>query len=256
MVGSRPVVEIMFMDFMTLTMDQLVNQAAKMHYVFGPDLRCPLVVRTASGAGRCYGPTHSQGFESWFVHTPGIKVVAPGNPADAKGLLKSAIRDDNPVVFIEHKLLYNTRGEVPDDHDVTVPLGQAARVREGRDVTIVAWSWMAHLALAAAKDLEEDEVDAEVIDMRTLSPMDIGTVAESARKTGRVLIVEEGPLTGGVGAEIGCRLFEEAYDYLDAPIRRLAGSDNPIPASPALESAMMPDIDRIADAVIDLLEGE
>lgn len=256
MVGSRPVVEIMFADFMTLTMDQLVNHAAKLHYVYAQQLRCPLVVRTACGAGRCYGPTHSQTFEAWFAHTPGLKVVAPSTPVDAKGLLKSAIRDDNPVIFLEHKLLYNVRADVAAGSDGRVPLGRSLRVTEGSDITIVAWSYMAHLAREAVAELAREDVSAELIDLRTLAPMDIETVSESVRKTGRVLIVEEGPRTGGVGAEIGARLFETAYDYLDAPLQRLAGSDNPIPASPALEGAMIPDVDRIVDAAIALVDRE
>lgn len=252
--GSRPVVEIMFMDFITLAMDQLVNQAAKLHYVFGPQARCPLVVRAVAGAGRCYGPTHSQSLEAWFVHTPGIKVVAPASPADAKGLMKTAIRDDNPVLFVEHKLLYSLRGEVPEEGDQAIPFGRARCVREGEDLTIVAWSWMSVEAGLAAQELEREGISAEVIDLRTLVPMDMETVVESARKTGRVLIVEEAPGTGGVGAEIGFRIFEQAYDYLDAPIRRLAAADTPIPASPVLEQALLPNRVRIAEAAFELVE--
>jgi pyruvate/2-oxoglutarate/acetoin dehydrogenase E1 component len=253
LVGSRPVVEIMFMDFLTLAMDQLVNQAAKLHYVFGPRAACPLVLRTAAGAGRSYGPTHSQMFDAWLINTPGLKVVAPATPADAKGLLKSAIRDNNPVVFIEHKLLYGTRGPVPDGEH-TIPLGQARVVGDGEDVTIVAWSAMARAAEEAVNELARAGLHAQLIDLRTLAPMDTAAMLTSARRTGRVLIVDEGPRTGGVSAEIGFRIFEGAHDYLDAPIRRLTAPDNPIPASPALEQAMLPNPARIADAAIALIE--
>ena len=254
--GSRPVVEIMFMDFITLAVDQLVNQAAKLRYVFGPQACCPLVLRTAGGGGRCYGPTHSQSLEAWFTHAPGLKVVAPATPADAKGLLKAAIRDDNPVVFMEHKLLYGTRGEVPDGADVTVPLGQARIARPGTDLTIIAWSWMASEAERAAEALAVQGISAEVVDLRTLVPLDIETVLTSVRKTHRVLIAHEACRTGGFGAEVGCRIFENAYDYLDAPLRRLAVPDVPLSASPVLEQAAMPDRHRIVQAAMELVGGE
>ena len=253
--GSRPVVEIMFMDFITLAVDQLVNQAAKLRYVFGPQACCPLVVRTVGGGGRCYGPTHSQSLEAWFTHAPGLKVVAPSNPADAKGLLKASIRDDNPVVFMEHKLLYGSRGDVAEGEDALVPLGQARIVRPGTDVTIIAWSWMAAEAERAAIALEAQGVSAEVVDLRTLVPLDIETVLTSVRKTHRVLIVQEASKTGGFGAEVGCRIFENVYDYLDAPLRRLAVPDVPLSASPVLEQAAMPDRHRIARAALELVAG-
>ena len=251
--GSRPVVEIMFMDFITLAVDQLVNQAAKLRYVFGRQARCPLVLRTVGGGGRCYGPTHSQSLEAWFTHAPGLKVVAPATPADAKGLLKAAIRDDNPVVFMEHKRLYGSRGDVPDGPDFTVPLGSARVATAGTDITIVAWSWMAAEAELAAADLQKEEIGAEVIDLRSLSPLDMPTVIASVKKTHRVLIVQEACRTGGFGAEIGCRIFEEAHDYLDAPIRRLATPDVPLSASPVLERAAIPDRGRIAQAAMELV---
>ncbi len=255
LVGSRPVVEIMFMDFITLAVDQMVNQAAKVRYVFGEQARCPLVLRTVGGGGRCYGPTHSQSLEAWFTHAPGLKVVAPATPADAKGLLKASIRDDNPVVFMEHKLLYGCRGDVPDGADVLVPLGQARLARTGSDITIIAWSWMAAEAERAAVDLEAQGVSAEVVDLRTLVPLDIETVMASVRKTHRVLIVQEACQTGGFGAEVACRVFEGAHDYLDAPIRRLATQDVPLSASPILERAAMPDRFRIAQAAAELVRG-
>jgi len=253
--GSRPVVEIMFMDFITLAVDQLVNQAAKLHYVFGDQARCPLVLRTVGGGGRCYGPTHSQSLEAWFTHTPGLKVVAPTTPADAKALLKAAIRDDNPVVFMEHKLLYGCRGEVPGGSNLTAPLGKARLARTGSDITMVAWSWMAQEAERAADDLQAQGVSAEVVDLRSLVPLDIESVTASVRKTHRVLIVQEAARTGGFGAEIGCRIFESVYDYLDAPLRRLTTPDVPLSASPVLERAAIPDRWRIAQAALELVRG-
>ncbi len=248
MTGCRPVVEIMFMDFMTLTVDQLVNQAAKLRYVFGEQMTCPLVVRTAGGGGKGYGPTHSQCLEAWFVHAPGLKVVAPATPADAKGMLKAAIRDPNPVVFMEHKLLYGQKGPVPVSADFVVPFGQARLVREGTDVTLVAWSWMAHQAELAAAELAELGVSAEVLDLRSLNPLDIESVVKSVKKTHRLLLVEEGTRTGGVSAEIGFQVFEHIYDYLDAPISRLTTPDIPLSASAVLEKAAIPDAARIVKA--------
>jgi pyruvate dehydrogenase E1 component beta subunit len=252
--GMRPVVEIMFMDFVTLTMDQLVNHAAKIRYMYGPQARVPLVVRTPAGGGRCYGATHSQSLEAWFLHAPGLKVVAPSTPADAKGLLAASIRDDNPVLFVEHKLLYATTGEVPEG-DLEIPLGRAAIRREGGDVTVVAYSHSALLAAAAAADLAERGIAAEVIDLRTLAPMDIDTVTASVRKTGRLVCVEEGSRTGGVGAEIAARVAEEAYEYLDAPIRRVAAVDAPLPFSPPLEAAALPGVGDIVAACERLVRG-
>lgn len=252
LLGSRPVVEIMFMDFITLAIDPLVNQAAKLRYVYGPQARCPLVVRAAAGGGRRYGPTHSQSFESWFVHTPGLKVVAPATPADAKGLLKASIRDDNPVIFIEQKSLYATRGPVAAGAGKPVPLGRARIAVRGDDVTLVGWGVGVVEAEQAAHALAEQDVYAEVVDLRTLSPLDMDTVSGSVRKTGRVVLVDESPRTGGVSAEIGCRIFEEVFDYLDAPIRRVTSPDIPLPASPVLEDAAMPNCDRIVQAVLEL----
>ncbi len=251
--GCRPVVEIMFMDFMGLVSDQLVNQAAKVRYIFGEQASCPLVLRTAGGGGRCYGATHSQTLESWFLHTPGIKIATPATPADAKGLLTAAVRDNNPVLFIEHKMLYPTRGPVPEGEHI-VEFGNARRVREGDDVTIVAWSWMSHEAEAAAAELEDCGVYADLFDLRTLAPLDLEAVTESVQETGRVMIVEEGCKTGGVGAEIAARLFERVYEYLDAPITRIASPDIPVPASPVLEKAMLPNRDKIVQAALSLVE--
>lgn len=252
--GCRPVVEIMFMDFMGLISDQLVNQAAKIRYVFGDQASCPLVIRTAAGGGRCYGATHSQTLEAWFLHTPGIRIATPATPADAKGLLAAAVRDSNPVLFIEHKMLYPTRGLVPEGEHL-LEFGKARHVRQGDDVTIVAWSWMSHEAEAAAGQLEDCGVHADLFDLRTLAPMDLDAVVASVQETGRVMIVEEGCRTGGVGAEIAARLFEHVYEYLDAPITRLASPDVPVPASPVLERAMLPNRDKIVNAALALVES-
>ncbi len=255
--GSRPVVEIMFMDFILLAFDQLANMAAKSRYVFGPHAACPLVIRTPGGGGRGYGPTHSQSLEALFAHIPGLKIVAPSTPADAKTLLKAAIRDDNPVLFVEHKLLYSLRGEVPARASSRVErLGKARVVRKGRDVTIVAWSWMTELARRAARDLAEAGVDAEVVDLRTLSPLDSETVMTSVARTGRLLIVEEGCRTGGFAAEIGFQAFESVFDRLDAPIRRVTCPDVPISASPVLEQAALPSQTAIAAAAAALMTDE
>ncbi len=249
--GSRPVVEIMFMDFITLAVDQLVNQAAKLHYLHG--LSCPLVVRTPTGGGRGYGATHSQCLERLFFGVPGLYLAAPATPADMAGLLMTAIRDPNPVIFLEHKLLYPLRWECPDEPFAPVPFGQARVARAGTDLTIVAWSWMAHLAERAAARLAEEDIAAEVIDLRTLSPLDRTTLCESVRRTGRALIVEEGPLTGGIGAELAAVLAAEAYDCLDAPIRRLASPDCPLPAARNLEAALIPDEAAIVAAARELV---
>ena len=246
--GLRPVVEIMFMDFLTLTMDQLANHAAKFRYMYGAQARVPLVVRTPAGGGRCYGATHSQSLEAWFLHVPGVKVVAPATPADAKALLTAAIIDDNPVLCVEHKLLYATTGPVPDAAEPAT-IGRAAVRRPGHDVTLVAYSYYVGVALQAAQQLVGEGIDAEVIDLRSLVPMDTETVMTSVRKTGRLVCIEEGTRTGGVGAEIAARVAEEAYEYLDAPIRRVAAADVPIPFSPALEPLALPQQDDIVRAV-------
>jgi pyruvate dehydrogenase E1 component beta subunit len=251
--GARPVVEIMFADFVTLAVDQLVNMAAKLHYIYGAT--CPLVVRLPIGAGRGYGATHSQTTERLFTGVPGLRIAAPSCAGDASALLRTAIRDPNPVLFLEHKLLYPLRWEVPDSPPDPLPLGRAAVTRAGTDVTIVAWSYMAFQALRAAEALAADDLSAEVVDLRTLCPLDMDTVIASATKTGRVLIVEEGPRTGGFAAEVACRIFEAAYDSLDAPIRRLAGPDSPVPAARNLEAAILPDVARIATAARELAEG-
>jgi len=246
--GMRPVAEIMFMDFLALAMDQLVNHAAKFYYMYGQQRPIPLVVRTPAGGGRGYGPTHSQSLEAWLLHTPGLKIACPATPADAKGLLKTAIRDDNPVMFIENKLLYGQKGEVPAG-EYLVPFGQARIAREGEHVTLVTYSRMVGEAEAAAAMLAEQGVELEVIDLRTLCPLDLDTVLASVAKTGRVALVEEGTCTGGVGAELGLRIVEQAFFDLEAPLLRIAGADVPIPCSTVLEKAVLPDRHTIAVAV-------
>ena len=250
--GLRPVVEIMFMDFIALAMDQIVNHAAKFRYQFGAQCSVPLTIRCPAGAGRGYGPTHSQSLERYFLATPGLVVIAPSTPADAKGLLKSAIRCDDPVIFIESKLLYATTGPVPAD-DYTTPIGKAAVTREGDDVTIVAYSRMAVEALKAAQALADHDVSAEVIDLRTIAPLDAATVTESVNKTGRVVVAEEGWLTGGIGAELVAQIAEKCFDYLSAPPRRVAAADVPVPASRTLEAAATPDAASIATAAAELV---
>ena len=248
--GSRPIVEIMFMDFVTLCVDQLVNMAAKLHYVYGQS--CPLVLRTAMGAGRSYGATHSQCLERLFTGIPGLKVVAGSDGPDCARLLLGALADPNPVIVLEHKLLYPVRFEEPAEPLAPVAPGSARVTRPGTDVTIVAWSYMAHLALQAATALAEEEIEAEVVDVRSLAPLDLPALISSAKKTGRVLVVEEGPVTGGVAAEIATRISEGAFGSLAAPVRRLAMPDIPVPSARELERAIMPSAASIADAARDL----
>jgi pyruvate dehydrogenase E1 component beta subunit len=247
-VGLRPVVEIMFIDFITLAMDQLVNHAAKLHYMSGGQLSIPLTVRVQCGVSGAMGAHHSQSLEAWLAHVPGLKVVMPADPADAKGLLKSAIRDDNPVVFIEHRGLYRSKGQVPDG-DETVLIGRAKLLRQGHQATIVALSSMVGAALAAADDLLAEGIAVEVIDPRTVSPLDIATIADSVKKTSRLLVVHEAVEQGGIGAEIIARTQQEVFYYLDSPIIRLAAPFAPVPASPTLEVQFLPDRKRIANAV-------
>ncbi len=245
--GLRPVAEIMFIDFVGVCMDQIVNQVAKVRYMLGGQVQVPLVIRTQGGGGKSYAAQHSQSLEAWFMHTPGLKVVMPATPADAKGLLKSAIRDDNPVLFIEHKLLYNEKGEVPEG-EYLVPLGQAQVVREGTALTIATYSRMVQYALQAAEVLSAEGIGAEIVDLRTLTPLDEETLLTSVQKTGRFLAVEEGHLTAGVGAELVARVTKHCFDYLDAPPERVAAADHPIPCAPGLEKATLPQPEDIAAA--------
>ncbi len=246
--GMRPVAEIMFGDLTALAMDQIANQAAKIHYMFGGQAKCPLVIRTPFGAGVNIASHHSQSLEAWFMHVPGLHVAVPSTPHDAKGLLKAAIRGNNPVVFCEHKLLYPIEGEVPEE-EYTVPFGAADVKREGADVTVVATLYMVHKAVNAAERLEEEGVSVEVVDPRTLTPLDKQTIIRSIKKTGRTVIVSEDCKTAGVSAEIAAVVAEEAIDYLDAPIKRVAEPDTPIPFSPPLEQYVIPDERAIIKAV-------
>ena len=246
--GLRPIVEIMFIDFITLAMDQLVNHAAKLHYMSGGQLKIPLTVRVQCGVGGNMGAHHSQSLESWLAHVPGLKVVMPSNPADAKGLLKAGIRDDNPVVFVEHRGLYWTRGEVPEG-DHVVPIGKAAVARNGDDLTIVATAKMLPATLEAAEELSSSGISVEVIDPRTLSPLDVGTIVYSVKKTSRLILVHEAVEQGGVAAEIATRVQKEALYYLDSPVARVAAPFAPVPASPALENSFVPTKVEIIRAV-------
>jgi pyruvate/2-oxoglutarate/acetoin dehydrogenase E1 component len=253
LMGMRPVAEIMFMDFTTIAMDQLVNQAAKLRFMFGGKAEVPLVLRTPAGSGTGAAAHHSQSLEAWFVHVPGLKVVMPSTPYDVKGLLLSSIRDNNPVVFVEHKLLYKTKGPVPEE-EYTIPLGVAEVKRPGRDLTIVATSIMVPRALQAAEALAEEGIEAEIVDPRTLQPLDDETIVGSIIKTGRALIAHEACKTGGVGAEIAATIAEsEAFNYLDAPIKRLAGLDIPVPYNRNLERHMVPQVENIIAAARDLV---
>lgn len=250
--GGRPVLEIMYMDFLTQTLDQLVNHAAKVRYMSGGQVKVPMVIRTQSGVGGLEGAQHCQALEAWLMHVPGLKVVCPFTAQDAKGLLKTSIRDDNPVVFVEHKGLYFKKGLVPEQ-EYLVPLGKAQVLHPGDDVTIIAYSRMCEIALDAAAELEQKGVNAEVVDLRSLAPLDVERIVESVKKTHRVVIVEEDCKTAGAGAEICSRIVEEAFDYLDAPVARVAGKDVPIPAAPNLEPLVIPrreDILRSVEAMM------
>jgi pyruvate dehydrogenase E1 component beta subunit len=250
MTGLRPVVELMTINFSLLAMDQIVNHMAKVHYMFGGQVTVPMVIRMPQGAGHQLGPTHSHCLEAFFLHVPGMLLAVPSTPADAKGLLKAAIRDDNPVVFIEHESLYGVKGEVSEDPDELLDFGQAAIRREGDDVTIVGISRMALTAQSAAKILaEEHDIEAEVIDPRTLRPLDLDTILDSVRKTNRCVVVEEGWPHGGVGANLAALITEQAFDHLDAPIARVTGADLPMPYSKPLEQIAVPHEPQIVDAV-------
>jgi pyruvate/2-oxoglutarate/acetoin dehydrogenase E1 component len=248
MVGLRPIVEMMTFNFALLALDQIVNSAAKMLYMSGGQFNIPVVIRGPGGAGHQLGAQHSQALESWFCHVPGLKVVMPSTPADAKGLLKTSIRDNNPVVFIESEVLYGTRGEVPEG-DHLVPLGVADIKRQGKDVTLIAHSRMVLLALEAAADLAKEGIEAEVIDPRTLRPLDSETLVQSVKKTNRAVVVEQGWPYCGVGAQIVDILQSRAFDYLDAPILRVTGADVPTPYAKNLEHLAFPDKQQVKDAV-------
>jgi pyruvate dehydrogenase E1 component beta subunit len=256
MTGLRPVVEIMTVNFALLAMDMIVNHAAAIPYMFGGQVRVPLVIRMPGGGGHQLGPTHSHSFEAMFLHFPGLLVACPSTPADAKGLLKAAIRDDNPVIFIEHETLYGSRGDVPEDGDHVLNFGEAAIRRAGSDVTIIGILRMAEIAQEAAKTLaNEHGADAEVIDPRTLRPLDLDTILDSVRKTNRAVIVEEGWPHGGVGANLAALISEQAFDHLDAPVQRVTGADVPMPYSKRLEQAAIPHAEHVVSAALATLEG-
>ena len=251
-VGMRPIAEMMTFNFSLLALDMIVNHAAKYRYMSGGQIRCPMVMRGPSGAAAQVAAQHSQAFESWFVHIPGLVVVMPSTPKDAKGLLKSAIRDDNPVIFMENEVLYNLKGEVPEA-EYTIPLGLGDVKRAGKDVTIVAWSRSVQYALQAAELLAKDGVEAEVVDPRTLRPLDEDVIFESVRKTNRCVVVEEGWRYAGFGAEIADRVQRECFDELDAPVIRVTAADVPMPYSKMLEKAFLPQPERVVEAVRQVL---
>lgn len=250
--GLKPVAEIMYMDFLPICLDQLATQAAKIHFMSGGKLKVPMVLRTQYSLGRQHGSQHSQFFPAYFFQVPGLKVVLPATPYDAKGLLKAAIRDENPVLFIECGLLYRSKGPVPEE-DYTVPLGQAEVKKKGEDVTIVGVSRLVGEALSAATKLEAKGVSAEVIDIRTLQPLDLNTIVESVKRTSRLIIASDDVKAGGVGSEISAAVLESSFDYLDAPIVRVACPEMPVPFSPSLEQSYMPNADKIVQAADELL---
>ena len=255
MSGMRPVVEIMFSDFLTIALEQLANQAAKARFQFGGQTSVPMVLRTAGGSGTGASEQHSQSLEAWVCHVPGLKVVIPSTPYDAKGLLKTAIRDPNPVVFIEQKLLYRQKGPVPEPgEEYAIPLGSADTKRKGKDLTMVSWGRMVGRCLEAAGKLAAEGIEAEVIDIRSLVPLDKGCIIESVKRTGRAMIVHEACQTGGYGGEIAALIASsEAFFYLDAPIRRVAGLDGPIPYNPVLEANVVPTLEKVLGAARELL---
>lgn len=252
MLGLRPVVEIMTINFIVLAMDEIVNHAAKIYYMFGGQCPVPMVIRTPGGGGQQLAATHSQNLEVWFAHVPGLKVVAPSSPADAKGMLRTAVRDNNPVIFLENLALYNVKGTVPDN-GYTVPFGKANVTKEGKDLTVISYSRMAAVALDVARRLEqENKLSVEVVDVRSLRPMDTETIINSVKKTGRAIVFEEDWLSFGVGAEIVARLQEEAFDYLDAPIKRVASVEVPLPYSKSLERAALTGAKQLMEAIEEL----
>ncbi|HZW04174.1 MAG TPA: alpha-ketoacid dehydrogenase subunit beta [Anaerolineaceae bacterium] len=250
--GLRPVAELMTINFAFTAFEMIINQAPKLHYMFGGQMRVPLVIRAVGGGGRQLGATHSQTPDAIFAHFPGLIVVAPGTPADAKGLLKAAIRDPNPVLFIEHATLYQTRGEVPDG-DFTVPIGKSIVQREGNDVTIVTYSKMLEVSLKAAEQLAKEGIEAEIVDLRTLRPLDMEPVIASFKKTNRAVIVEEGWRSYGVGAEVTARIYEQAFDYADAPVRRVAQKEVPLPYNRTLEQMALPSMQDVIQAVKEVM---
>lgn len=250
--GMRPVADIMFCDLMALAMDQLVNQAAKIRYMFGGEIKVPLVINTSLGGLRSAAAQHSQHLEAWFTHVPGLKVIVPSTPYDVKGMLKSSIRDDGPVIFCEHQQLMHTRGPVPEE-EYLIPFGKADIKREGKDLTVVSYSLMVHRVLRAAEELEREGIHIEVIDLRSLNPLDKKTILESVEKTGRLLIVHQACTTGGFGAEIAAMVSREGFEFLISPIHRLGALDVPVPFSPELENFVIPNERRIVEEVLSIV---
>ena len=250
--GLRPVAEMMTINFAFVAMDHIINEAAKLHYMFNGQMRVPMVIRAPGGGGRQLGATHSQTPDAIFAHFPGLKVVAPGTPADAKGLLKAAIRSEDPVLFIEHATLYQTRGEVPEGEYI-VPIGKSTVQRPGKDVTIVTYSKMLELSLKAADELAKEGIEAEIVDLRSLRPLDMGPVIESFKKTNRAVVVEEGWPSYGVGSEVATRIYEQAFDYADAPVKRVAQKEVPLPYNRTLEQMALPHVEDIVAAVKEVL---
>jgi pyruvate dehydrogenase E1 component beta subunit len=247
----RPVVELMFSDFMAVCWDQIINEAAKMHFMYAGRINVPMVIRTASGAGTGASSQHSQSLENMYCHVPGLKVVVPSTPADAKGLFKSAVRDNNPVIFLEHKLLYGEKGEVPEE-EYTIPLGRADIKRQGTDVSFISYGRMVSECMKAAKLLEAKGISAEVLDLRTLSPLDTGAVLDSVRKTGRAVVVHEAVQFAGFGGEISALIMEHAFGDLKAPVRRVGAAYCPVPGAAAMEAAVLPDAERVAETAAGL----
>lgn len=252
--GSRPVAELMYVDFAGLAMDQIANQAAKSLYTFNGQKPLPLTIRTQGGTGRSAGSQHSQSLEAWFLHTPGLRIAMPATPADAKGLLKTAIRIDDPVVFIEHKALYATKGHVPDK-EYSIDFGESSVRRIGKDFTFLTYSRMVHVALEAAEELSKEGLEAEVVDLRTLNPLDLEGIYQSVRKTRRAVVIQEGSQTCGVGSELAARITECLFSELACPVQRISGLDIPIPAAPLLERATVPSVGRVLKEVRSLAKG-
>jgi pyruvate dehydrogenase E1 component subunit beta len=255
MLGLRPVVEIMTINFILVAVDQVVNHASKIHYMFGGQAKVPLVIRTPSGGVGQLAATHSQSFENWFAYCPGLKVVAPATPYDAKGLLKASIRDDDPVIFIESLALYDTKGEVPQGEDYTLPIGMAEVKREGTDITVVAYSRMTVIAMQVAQALEKEGISVEVVDLRSLRPLDRPTIVSSVKKTNRAVVIEEDWRSYGIGAEVAATIQEEAFDYLDAPVQRVAGVEVPLPYAAKLSQASKPGAQDLKNAIYRALQG-
>jgi pyruvate dehydrogenase E1 component beta subunit len=252
MTGLRPIAELMTINFAFAAMDHIVNEAAKLHYMFGGQFVLPMVIRAVTGGGRQLGATHSQTPDAIFAHFPGLKVVSPGTPEDAKGLLKAAIRSNDPVLFLEHATLYQMRGEVPEG-DYVIPIGHSKVQRPGKDVTIITYSKGLEISMKAADELAKDGVEAEIVDLRSLRPLDMDAVIESIKKTNRAVVVEEGWKSFGVGAEVSARIYEQAFDYVDAPVRRVAQKEVPLPYNRTLEQSALPQVEDVIAAVKEVL---